>query len=77
MFLHTLTLVDNTKVDERVQRSKDDVRLDHTIVVQLAQVLHTAHTPLVEFWMIYFHANSNIFQQSVSYAHSHTLLVRS
>ncbi len=47
-----LTVEGDSERDESVERLEDDGRLDHAVVVQLSQVLHCAHPPLVELGMV-------------------------
>lgn len=48
-----LTIHNDAEGDEGVERLEDDGRLEHAVVVQLAQVLDSAHTPLVVLGVIH------------------------
>ena len=68
------TVENDAERDERVESLEDDRRLDHAIVVQLAQELHTAHASLVELGVIHLQTEANVLQQAVDDAYGDALL---
>lgn len=66
--LSFLTVDIPTKRNEEIQNSKYDIRLNQLIVVQFSQELDTAHSSLVELWVVNLQAETNVFENGIHHS---------
>jgi hypothetical protein len=67
-------VIDDTEQNERIERFEYDGRADHAVIVEFAQVLDHGNAALIEFNLIYLHAQLNVLDDTVNDSNAHVFL---